>query len=79
MSDTEPQESDKGGKGQGFNIKMKKYDIERQKKALLRRKEEFESENGVLGRKLDGLAFECIRAELGTNINKNITIAYSTP
>ena len=58
MSDTEPQESDKGGKGQGFNIKMKKYDIERQKKALLRRKEEFESENGVLGRKLDGLAFE---------------------
>jgi hypothetical protein len=37
---------------------LSKYEKERQKKALLKRKEEFESEGGVLGRKLDGSAFE---------------------
>lgn len=39
-------------------ISLSKYEKERQKKALLKRKEEFDSEGGVLGRKLDGAAFE---------------------
>lgn len=37
---------------------LSKYEKERQKKALLKRREEFESEGGVLGRKLEGSAFE---------------------
>lgn len=39
-------------------VSLSKYEKERQKKALLKRKDEFESEGGVLGRKLDGSAFE---------------------
>lgn len=39
-------------------VKLSKYEIERQKKALIKRKEQFEQEGGVLGRKLDGPPFE---------------------
>jgi hypothetical protein len=42
----------------GLQVKMSKYEIERQKKSLLKRKDQFEQEGGVLGRKLDGLPFE---------------------
>lgn len=42
----------------GLQVKLSKYEIERQKKALLKRKEEFEQEGGVLGRKLDSMPFE---------------------
>ncbi len=42
----------------GFKITLSKYDAERQKKAILKRKEQFYSETGILGRKLDGFAFE---------------------
>lgn len=42
----------------GPQVTLSKYEKERQKKALLKRKDEFDSEGGVLGRKLDGPAFE---------------------
>lgn len=42
----------------GPQVKLSKYEIERQKKALLKRKDQFEQEGGVLGRKLDSPPFE---------------------
>ena len=38
--------------------RLSKYEVERQKKALLKRKEAFDQEGGILGRKLEGPAFE---------------------
>lgn len=51
-----------GGQGgdatPGLQVKLSKYELERQKKALLKRKDQFEQEGGVLGRKLDSPPFE---------------------
>lgn len=58
MSDWDRQEDDHDSDDGKLQIKLSKYERERQKKALLKRKDQFESETGVLGRKLDGPAFE---------------------
>ena len=64
MSDNEPEREPSEDNnamqqpGSNLNFKLSKYDKERQKKALIKRKEAFTSESGVMGRKLDGPAFE---------------------
>jgi hypothetical protein len=58
MSDRDREEEDHEEEENRLQVKVSKYERERQKKALMKRKEQFESETGVLGRQLDGPAFE---------------------